>query len=67
MLHKGKTMEIADEMEKYKIDIIALQEVRWEKQRQIDSKHFTMVYSGEEKQGRNGYYPFVFVFPLTLP
>jgi endonuclease/exonuclease/phosphatase family metal-dependent hydrolase len=54
MLQAGKMNEIADEMMKYKLEIIALQEVRWQGRGRIDKKEFSMLYSGTEQ--RSGLY-----------
>jgi exonuclease III len=37
--------EIAKEMLKYKVDIIALQEIRWQEQGRIDKSEYTVMYS----------------------
>lgn len=52
MLQSGKMIEIANEVKKYGLDIVALQEVRWQGSGQIDKKHFSVYYSGD--QGRRG-------------
>lgn len=54
MLKKGKMNEIANEMTTNKIDIGAIQEIRWKGAGQIRKDSYTMYYSGEETQGRNG-------------
>lgn len=54
MMKTGKMEEIAKEIEKYNIDITAVQEVRWSKQGEITRKGFVFLYSGEEKGGNNG-------------
>ena len=42
-------------MMKYKIYIIALQEIRWPGQGRIDKPDYTLLYSGsEEKTGQTG-------------
>jgi hypothetical protein len=47
--------EINKEMTKYKIDITALQEIRWQGQGRIDKPDYTLLYSGsEEKTGQLG-------------
>lgn len=46
--------EVSREMERYKIGILALQEVRWKNEGRIDKEKFSVLYAGEEKQGSNG-------------
>ena len=50
MLQPGKMMEVVNESLKYRINILALQEIRWVGQGRIDKKDFTMFYSGPEKR-----------------
>lgn len=54
MLMAGKMTEVAREMKRYNIEILALQEIRWSGQGAVDKKEYTLYYSGNEKQGRNG-------------
>ena len=50
MLQPGKMMEIADEVLKLGIDLVALQEIRWQGHGEINKKSFTVIYSGPENQ-----------------
>ena len=54
MLKPGKMEEVAREMLRYKIDILALQEIRWKAEGRIDKNNYTFLYGGETKQGKNG-------------
>jgi exonuclease III len=55
MLIPGKMQEISKEIMKYKIDIIAIQEIRWQGKGRIDKLDYTFPYSGsEEKTGLLG-------------
>jgi len=53
MLQVGKMMEIAEELQKFEIDITAMQEVRWKGYGKINKPKFTVYYSGAEKQGEH--------------
>ena len=50
MLIPGKIQEIIKEMMKYKIEIITLQEIRWQGQGRIDKPDFTLLCSGSEEK-----------------
>jgi len=51
MLQARKMMEIAEELQKWEIDITAIQEVRWKGSGKINKPKYTVYYSGAEKQG----------------
>jgi len=46
--------ELAQILEEYRIDIIALQEIRWAGTGEIRKNNFVFFWKGEEKQGRKG-------------
>ena len=55
MLKPGKMKEIMEELGKARVDIVAVQEIRWQGQGRIDKKDFSLFYSGpKERTGRYG-------------
>lgn len=54
MLEPGKIQEITSEMQRYQIDVAAIQEIRWAGQGEINENNYTIQYSGNEKQGLYG-------------
>jgi len=55
LLQAGNMNAIAEEAEKYKIDAVTLQEIRWKSKGTIRKSKFTMYYSGnEDRQGNKG-------------
>lgn len=54
LLKVGRMHEVAREMQRYKVDVAAIQETRWKDEGQIDKGEYLILYSGEKKQGRNG-------------
>jgi len=54
MLQVGKMMEIAEQLQKWEIDITAIQEVRWKGSSKINKPKYMVYYSGAEKQGEHG-------------
>jgi exonuclease III len=45
---------IAGEVERYKMDVVALQEIRWKGKGSITKVEFTLHYSGNDRQGNRG-------------
>ncbi|XP_055378261.1 craniofacial development protein 2-like [Condylostylus longicornis] len=56
MLQIGKMQEVANEMAKYKIDLMALQEIRWANEGKIEKPQYTLFYSGSAPGRRTGLY-----------
>ncbi|XP_039297385.1 craniofacial development protein 2-like [Nilaparvata lugens] len=55
MMRAGRMMKVADEMTKFKIELIALQEIRWHGSGKIEKKDFSVLYSGPEyRTGQGG-------------
>ncbi|XP_022186058.2 craniofacial development protein 2-like [Nilaparvata lugens] len=55
MLQAGKMAEISNKVKRCKMDVVALQEVRWKGSGRIDKKDYSVLYSGnEERAGRHG-------------
>jgi hypothetical protein len=51
----GKLQEITDELSKYRINIAALQEIRWQGMVKINRKDYTFYYGGTaDKTGQAG-------------
>jgi hypothetical protein len=50
MLQLGKMQETAQKMIRNKIDIMAMQEIRWQGTSRIDKPKFTIIYSGSEER-----------------
>ena len=57
-------MEIADEVLKLGIDLVALQEIRWQGHGEINKKIFTVIYSGPEN--RTGQYGTGFIISRKI-
>ena len=55
LLQSGNMNIIAEEAERYKMDVVALQEIRWKGKGSITKLKFTLHYSGnEDRQGNRG-------------
>lgn len=54
MLELGKMQEIGAQLKQHKVDLPALQQIRWRGEGQFHHKDFTILYSGDDKQGHNG-------------
>jgi hypothetical protein len=55
VLQPGRMKEIMEEIGKARVDVVAVQEIRWQAQGSIDNKDFSFFYSGpKERTGRYG-------------
>jgi len=56
MLQVGKMMEIAKELQKWEINITAIQEVRWKESGKINKPKYCIWFTivGQKKQGEHG-------------
>jgi exonuclease III len=55
MLQPGRMKEIMEEIGKARVDVVAVQEIRWQGQGRIDKKEFSLFYSGPKyRTGRYG-------------
>ena len=55
LLQAGNMNAITEEVEKYKMDAVALQEIHWKGKGTIRKSKFTVYYSGnEDRQGNRG-------------
>jgi len=55
MLKPRRMKEIMEEISKARVDVVPVQEIRWQGQRRIDKKDFSPFYSGpKERTGRYG-------------
>jgi len=55
MLKPGRMKEIMEEIGKARVDIVAVQEIRWQGQGRIGKKDFSLFYGGpKERTGRYG-------------
>jgi exonuclease III len=53
MLKPGRMKEIMEEISKAKVEVVAVQEIRWQGERRIDKKDFSLFYSEpKERAGR---------------
>jgi exonuclease III len=51
MLRPGRMKEIMEEIGKARMDVVAVQEIRWQGRGRID-KDFALFYNGNPKKGR---------------
>jgi endonuclease/exonuclease/phosphatase family metal-dependent hydrolase len=55
VLKPGKIKEIMEEIGKAKVDVVAVQEIRWQGQGRTDEKYFSLFYGGpKDRTGRYG-------------
>ena len=54
LLQAGNMNMIAEEAERYKVDVVVLQEIQWKGKDSIRKAKFTLHYSGNVRQGNQG-------------
>jgi len=53
-LQAGNMNMTAEEVERYKMDLVAVQEIRWKGKGSIRKMKFTLLYSGNDRQDNRG-------------
>lgn len=54
MLEAGRMQEIAMELSNYRMDLVALQEIRWSDYGEVKKPDYPVLFSGSEKAGSRG-------------
>ena len=50
MIKPGRLKEIMEEIGKARLDVVAVQVIRWQRQGRIDKKEFFLFYSGPKER-----------------
>jgi hypothetical protein len=61
--HKTTNMQLTD-FHRARVDVVAVQEIRWHGQGRIDKKHFSLFYSGPKE--RTGHYGTGFIINAKM-